>query len=157
VDADTDRLIQVLSLEYNSLSAQIMSRMSARYQFLGFLTAGAAILAAASSRPAFSGGTWLLGSLAIMVFAFGCFCFWYLGRMVVRQSAHLAAIEQRINELVPAEPSLLTWESSHQKDSGLVDILMGLRRPATEHQVARKADPLSHEMPAATPDSGFGQ
>jgi hypothetical protein len=140
MDADTDRMLQVLSLEYNSLTAQIMSRMSARYQFLGFLTAGAAILAAASSRPAFSGGTWLLGSLAIAVFAFGCFCFWYLGRMVVRQSAHLAAIEQRINELVPADPSLLTWESSHQKDSGLAVALMGLRRPAGERQVTSKID-----------------
>lgn len=128
MDVETDRMVQVLALEYNSLSAQINGRLTARYQFLGFLTAGAAILAVASSHPGFSAGTWLLGSLAIAVFALGWLCFWVLGRMVVEQSAHLAAIEERINELVPADPRLLTWESIHQQDSGLIGLFTGMRR-----------------------------
>ncbi len=126
-----------------------MARLTARYQFLGFLTAGAAILAVASSHPGFSAGTWLLGSLAIAVFVFGWFCFWYLGRMVVVQSAHLAAIEQRINELVPADPRLLTWESSHQQESGLAVLLMGMRRRSSPLRMSRQAA-SSVEPPSAT-------
>jgi hypothetical protein len=45
--ADTDRelKVQVLSLEYQTLRGSILMRTSARYQFLGFTTAAAEILA----------------------------------------------------------------------------------------------------------------
>jgi hypothetical protein len=126
---DTDRILHVLTTEYNSLNAQIIARLSARYQFLGFLTAGSAILAAASGRPIFSTGTWVLAALAIGVFAFGLFCFWYLGQTIATLAVRVANIEKRINKLVSVEsadaPRLLSWESDQQRRTGISLFLFG--------------------------------
>ena len=126
-----DRILQVLTLEYQNLNAQIIARLSARYQFLGFLTAGAAILAAASGQPAFSSGTWVLGALAAAVLASGIFLFWYLGRTIALQAAYLAEIEERINKLVPGEsadsPKLLSWELEQQSKKTMVLFISGFR------------------------------
>jgi len=128
---NTDRVLQVLAMEYQSLNAQIVARLSARYQFLGFLTAGAAILAAASGHPIFSAGTWVLGILAIGVFIFGLFCFWYLGRTIAILAARIADIEKRVNKLVPAEsadaPRLLSWELDQRGRTGISLFLLGFR------------------------------
>lgn len=113
-----DRILQVLALEYQNLNAQIVARLSARYQFLGFLTAGAAILAAASGQPALSAATWVLALLAAGVLGSGIFLFWYMGRIIALQATRLAEIEGRINRLVPREtadsPELLGWEIGQQ-------------------------------------------
>ena len=126
-----DRILQVLTLEYQNLNAQIIARLSARYQFLGFLTAGAAILAAASGQPAFSSGTWVLGALAAAVLASGIFLFWYLGRTIALQAAYLAEIEERIDKLVPREsadsPKLLSWELEQQSKKTIVLFISGFR------------------------------
>lgn len=128
---DIDRILNVLTMEYNSLNAQIMARVSARYQFLGFVTAGSAILAAASGHPLFSSGTWVLASLAIGVLIFGLFCFWRLGRTIAILAARVANIEKRINKLVPAEsadaPRLLSWELDQRQKAGIGLFLQGLR------------------------------
>lgn len=120
-------------MEYQSLNAQIIARLSARYQFLGFLTAGSAILAAASGQPIFRAGTWLLATLAVGVFALGLFCFWYLGRNMAILSARVAHIEKRINSLVPVESSdtsgLLSWESDRQQRTTISLFFEGLRPP----------------------------
>jgi hypothetical protein len=130
---DIDRILQVLTMEYQSLNAQIIARLSARYQFLGFLTAGSAILAAASGHPIFNSGTWVLATLAVGVFALGLFCFWYLGRNMAILSARVAGIEERINELISSESSnvskLLSWESDRQRRTSIGLFLEGLRSP----------------------------
>jgi len=132
--ADVDRTLQVLTMEYGYLSAQILARLSARYQFLGFLTAGAAILAAGSSGSVLKLGTWILPGLAIGIFLFGLLCFWLLGRTIVEIAAHIVEIEERINQLVPVEPGtpkLLRWESGQQHPSGhkaFIALILGLQR-----------------------------
>lgn len=126
-----DRILQVLTLEYQNLNAQIIARLSARYQFLGFLTAGAAILAAASGQPAFSSGTWVLGALAAAVLVSGIFLFWYLGRTIALQTVYLAEIEERINKLVPGEsvdsPRLLSWELDQRSKNSIASFIAGFR------------------------------
>jgi hypothetical protein len=80
---NVDRLLHVLTLEYQYLGAQVLARLSARYQFLGFLTAGAAILASGFTHPFFSPETWILAILAVGVFITGLVCFRHLGRSIV--------------------------------------------------------------------------
>jgi hypothetical protein len=130
---DTDRILQVLAMEYESLNAQINTRLSARYQFLGFLTAGAAILAAASGHSIFSTGTWVLAILAAGVFALGVSCFWYLTRNIAILSNRVADIEERINKLVPVEsddaPKLLSWESDRQGQTSFRLFCQGFSAP----------------------------
>jgi len=53
---EVDRVLQVLTMEYEALNARMVARISARFQFLGFLTAGAAILAAGTGHSLFFQG-----------------------------------------------------------------------------------------------------
>src|SRR5882757_714740 len=103
LDPERDRMLQVLALEYETLRAEVLMRLSARYQFVGFFTAAAAFIGVAIG---YSSGfkVWILIGLAAAVLAVG-----FLGyhRMVLNGrliSARIAKIEKRINKLVPAEP-----------------------------------------------------
>lgn len=131
--SDTDRIIQVLGMEYQYLTAQIIARLSARYQFLGFLTAAAAILAVASSHPFFSGGTYVLASLAGAVFLFGLICYWSLGRFIATLSVRVARIERRINELFPDGDGhskvLLSWETERRELRSIGQFIQGFVPP----------------------------
>jgi hypothetical protein len=49
-DADRDRYIQVLALEYQAMRSELTMRLSARYQFVGFITGAAALIGAGHSR-----------------------------------------------------------------------------------------------------------
>jgi hypothetical protein len=117
-DAERDRSLQVLMLEYGTLRAEILMRLSARYQFIGFITAAAALIGVAIG---YSSGikVWLLTAVSAIVLAVGFYGYF---RMVMRGkiiSARVAEIENRINELVPAEPgtpNLISWESEHQHE-----------------------------------------
>jgi hypothetical protein len=120
-DADRDRMVQVLSLEYGTLREEILMRISARYQFLGFISASAALMGVAIG---YSSGfkVWLLAALAAAVLVLGFYGYYRMvlnGRVV---SVRIAEIEDRINKLVPAEPGapdLLSWESEHQNQGPL--------------------------------------
>jgi hypothetical protein len=115
-DSDLDRKLQVLSLEYGTLREENLMRFSARYQFIGFVTAATALIGVAIG---YSTGfkVWLLMALAVTVLALGLYGYC---RMVINGrllSARIAKIEERINELVPpapGSPNLLSWESEHQ-------------------------------------------
>jgi hypothetical protein len=116
-DRERDHVLQVLTLEYETLRAEILMRTSARYQFLGFITAAAAILATGVVGSSSGVTEWLLATLAGVVFIFGLLSFWQLGSDVAHLSARVAKIETRINRLMPSEPgtpALLSWESDHQ-------------------------------------------
>jgi hypothetical protein len=130
---DRDLQVQVLSLEYQALRAEILVLTSSRYQFLGFTTAAGAILATGAGHL-FSGlGGWLLVALGGGIFVFGVAYFYYLGRGIASLSAQIADIENRINNLVPANPgdrALLSWESGHQNRSFLQRWVYGYRLSA---------------------------
>jgi hypothetical protein len=118
-ESERDRFLQVLMLEYGTLREEKLVRISARYQFIGFGTAAAALIGVAIG---YSSGlkVWLLiaVSTAVCIIGFYGYC-----RMVVRGkllSARVAEIEDRINKLVPVESGtrkLLAWESEHQTES----------------------------------------
>lgn len=128
-DAERDRFLQVLMLEYGTLRAEILTRLSARYQFVGFVTGAAALIGVAIG---YSSGlkVWLLTAVSIAVLAVG---FYGYCRMIVRGkliSARIAEIEDRINRLVPAEPgtpNLLSWESEH-KSEPFISVLFDYRQ-----------------------------
>jgi len=109
-------MLQVLALEYETLRAELIMRLSSKYQFYGFFTAAAALIGVAIG---YSTGlkVWVLIGLAAAVLVAGIFGY---HRMVIngrRISARIALIEERINKLVPAEPgapNLLGWESEHR-------------------------------------------
>jgi hypothetical protein len=135
---ERDRVLQVLSLEYETARAELLMRSSARYQFLGFTTAAAALLGSGIGHPALGLGTWILGSLAAGVFILGLASFWWLGRDITYISARVADIEHRINEIVPMEPGapkLLSWESDHQHRTKFERFFLGL--PSLEAKTER--------------------
>jgi len=115
---ESDTRVQILSMEYDTLRAEILMLISSRYQFLGFATAAAAILATGAGHLSLGPGVWFLAILAGGIFFFGVGSFWYLGNRIALISMRVARIEDRINGLVPAgpgNPKLLSWESEHQR------------------------------------------
>ena len=138
-DAERDRFLQVLTLEYETLRAEILARLSARYQFIGFITAATALIGVAIG---YSSGfkVWLLTAMAIIVLATGFYGYY---RMVVQGrivSARVAQIEARINKLVPVEPgapNLLSWESEHPRESLLSPLLSDYRQLAMQIKSAK--------------------
>ncbi|HUB38584.1 MAG TPA: hypothetical protein VMA72_07020 [Streptosporangiaceae bacterium] len=128
-DAERDRSLQVLMLEYGTLRAEILMRLSARYQFIGFVTGAAALIGVAIG---YSSGlkVWLLTAVSISVLALG---FYGYCRMILRGriiSTRVAEIEDRINKLVPAEPgmpNLISWESEHNKEP-FISVFFDYRR-----------------------------
>lgn len=126
--SEKDRAIQLLSLEYQTIRDEMIMRMSSRFQFLGFTTTAAALLATIVGHSLPRSETWLIVGLAVGIFIFGLTCFLFLGRQNIRLSARVATIEQRINELSPVqagEPSLLSWVSEHQQRGSIKRISHG--------------------------------
>lgn len=130
-DVDGDRIIQVLSLEYQTLREEMLLRTSGRFQFLGLMTTAAALLATGVlGHSIFGGQTWIAATLAVAVFAFGLFCFSYVGRLRRDLAVQVAALEKRINALLPAEPgfsAVLSWESDHVHRSFIQKLRFGLQ------------------------------
>jgi len=120
-DSDRACLINLLSLEYQTLRSELLVRVSGRFQFLGLMTTASALLATGVfSGSVFTGQKWLVGILATTVFAFGLINFWVLGRHVLVLSRRIAEIEDRINGLAPLPTGAsvpLSWESSLQQNS----------------------------------------
>ena len=129
-DAAHDRIVKVLSLEYQTLREEILLRTSGRFQFLGLMTTAAAILSTVLfGNSIFGRQSWIAATLAAIVFGFGLLCFAYLGRTRVHVSIRIAAIEKRINALVPSESghsAVLTWESEHQHRNVFQRLKLGL-------------------------------
>jgi hypothetical protein len=124
-----DKAIDVLGLEYQSLRSDLIMRSGARFQFLGFITASAAILATGLGDSHSSLETHVLVVLGIVLFIFGLVTFWLQGREQAVISAKIASIEQRLNNLVQ-KPGLLSWETTHQERSFFNCWILGLRLPA---------------------------
>lgn len=125
-----DRLIQALSLEYQTLKEEIIARTTGRFQFVGLTTTAAAIFATgvgAAKLPVLASGL-----LAGAVFLFGLGAFWLLGVQIVQLSSRVAELETRINELLPVPPDgkmVLSWESERQQRSlGARFVLGDIRR-----------------------------
>jgi hypothetical protein len=112
---EQDQAMKMLSLEYQTLRDEMIMRMSSRFQFLGFTTTAAALLATIIGHSSLGYQTWLIVGLAAGTFILGFACFWLLGRHIIYMSARVAHIEKRINDLLPGNPNLLTWESEHQQ------------------------------------------
>ena len=117
-DENLDRIIEMLSLEYQKISDEIVVRTSGRFQFLGLMTTAAALLTTGVfSSSVFKGQFWIAAILVISVFSFGVVCFVYLGRQRSTLLRRILDIERRINVLVPPEPgfaAVLTYQSSRK-------------------------------------------
>jgi hypothetical protein len=80
-------------------------------------TAAALLTTGVFSSSVFKSQTWISAALATLVFAFGVVCFVYLGRQREQTSIKIAAIEKRINALLPAEagfPTVMSLESNRK-------------------------------------------
>jgi hypothetical protein len=113
----SDRIVQVLSLEYCTLREEILVRATARYQFVGLVTGATGLIAAGIGLSGYGTGTWILAGLAAAVIGVGLYGYFRMRSHVIAISAHVAQLESRLNALVPAEAghaSLLSWESDHQ-------------------------------------------
>lgn len=151
-DVNRERVLQMLSLEYQALRDEVLVMSSGRFQFLGLMTTAAALLTTGLfSSSIFKNQIWIAAILAVAVLGFGVFNFLRLGRRRVAASVQVAAIEERINALVPAEPpyaTVLSWESAHQdRDSFASRIGLGLDprrsrvgRTAAEQPTSKKSD-----------------
>lgn len=124
-----DKRVDVLGLEYQSLREDLVMRSGARFQFLGFVTASAAILATGLGDSRSRLETRVLVSLGIALFVLGLITFWLQGSEQAAISAKIADIEERLNGFV-SEPGLLSWETEHQKRSRFNRWILGLRLPS---------------------------
>ncbi len=109
-------MLQVLALEYGTLREEILTRLSARYQFVGFVTTAAGLIGVGIG---YSSGfkVWLLIALAVAVLAVGIVGYFHMRSYGMLVSARIIEIEDRINKLVPVEPgtrNLLSWETEHR-------------------------------------------
>lgn len=141
--ADSELVIQVLSLEYQTLRDDMLVRSAGRFQFLGLMTTAAALLASGVlGHSIFGEQTWIAGTLAAGVLGFGFVCFLLLGRHMATLSARIAEIEQRINALVPAEPgwaTILSWESGRREGTRLTRLLFGIRMQPSNRSMSFSA------------------
>jgi hypothetical protein len=124
-----DKRVDVLGLEYQSLRSDLVMRSGARFQFLGFITASAAILATGLGDSHSRLEIRVLVSLGAALFVLGLITFWLQGIEQATISAKIAHIEERLNDLV-SEPRLLSWETDHQQRSFFNKWILGLRLPA---------------------------
>lgn len=121
--------VDVLGLEYQSLRSDLVMRSGARFQFLGFITASAAILATGLGDSRSILETRVLVSLGAVLFIVGLITFWLQGSEQAAISAKIADIEGRLNHLV-GDPGLLSWETDHQQRSFFNRCILGLRLPS---------------------------
>jgi len=121
--------VDVLGLEYQSLRSDLVMRSGARFQFLGFITASAAILATGLGDSRSILETRVLVSLGALLFIVGLITFWLQGSEQAAISAKIADIEGRLNQLV-GDPGLLSWETDHQQRSSFNRWILGLRLPS---------------------------
>jgi hypothetical protein len=96
--------IEVILHEYDGLRNEIVSRMDARFQLIGFLGIAATILGATELS---SSSRWVLIIIALAVFAGIWFIF---GLYVARCAQRLRDIETWVNGELGEK--VLTWESS---------------------------------------------
>jgi hypothetical protein len=137
METHSDEYVRILSLEYQSLRSDLVMRSAARFQFLGLVIASAAILGTGLGGSHSNLATRILVILGVVLFCLGLISFWLQGRDQAVISAQIAAIETRINELVPTEPVLLNWETTHQERTVFNRWILGLRLPENGNQ--RKA------------------
>jgi len=123
-----DKRVDALGLEYQSLRSDLVMRSAARFQFLGFITASAAILATGLGDSHSRLETRVLVSLGAVLFILGLITFWLQGSEQAAISVRIAHIEERLNGLV-SEPGLLCWETDHQQRSFFNKWILGLRPP----------------------------
>jgi hypothetical protein len=118
-------MVQILSLEYQTLRSEILTLTSGRYQFFGLMTAAAALLASGVGHSISSNERWIIGFVALTIFVVGLAYFLRLGRNIATLSARIASIEGRINDLTYSQSKLLSWESEQQQRSLLKRITLG--------------------------------
>jgi hypothetical protein len=116
-NADTDRVVRILSLEYGTLREEMLVRSTERYQFVGFVTGATGLIGAGIGLSSYGVKTWILVGLAVVVIAVGLYGYFLMRFHSIALSARIAVLERRINDLVPAEPGferVLSWEIDHQ-------------------------------------------
>lgn len=102
-----DRELAALFKEYDTLRAEVLARVRARFELLGVLVAGTTIVLSTRSF-------WLL-----VPFCFGIGGLWlYLGTAITRCAQRIVELEARINlvvrsdrELPATDPLPMQWET----------------------------------------------
>ena len=106
----------LILVEYRALRDEITVRVGSRMTLVGVLAAGAALLVGDKGRP-----NWVYGLAGFLVLA-GAVVWYWSGRMLARLSAHIARLEEDLNELAleaygsaeayrSAPAPLLSWET----------------------------------------------
>jgi hypothetical protein len=109
-DIDTVTKINILLKEYDTLRAEMLQRMNARFAIVGLL--GALLVLLISKWEWQPAGwpldvRWLVGVLGASILAG---VFWRFGTLIRKLAARVSQVEQRVNQL--AQEDLLTWETS---------------------------------------------
>ena len=109
-DIDTVIKINILLKEYDTLRAEMLQRINARFAIVGLL--GALLVLLISKWGWQPAGwpldvRWLVGVLGASILAG---IFWRFGTLIRKLAAQVSQVEQRVNKL--AQEDLLTWETS---------------------------------------------
>jgi hypothetical protein len=130
-----NQIIEALALEYQSLRDELLTRTTGRFQFLGLTATAAALLVSGIGGTGHGLGLWPSVGLAVAVLGLGLGNFFNLGRDILRLSARIAQIEQRINGLLPVPgdgQDVLIWETNRQQRSLFERAVLG--RPFTRRR-----------------------
>lgn len=97
--------VAILLKEYDTLRAEAIARMNARFAFVGIATG---IIALAVSRDG-TASSWLLLGLAAVLMA----VWFYIGQLLYRLGLGIQRVEREINKLAETELLVLVWESKN--------------------------------------------
>lgn len=117
-----------LSLEYGSLRSELTEKTTKNQQTTTLLVAAAGALYTLSSAQKEDWADPLLLVVAGALLLFAGVTWRASRRTVGKLSAHVAAVEQQIDELVDgatARQPYMNWETQHQNRSGLSGLGMG--------------------------------
>jgi hypothetical protein len=109
-DIDIVTKINILLKEYDTLRAEMLQRVNARFAIVGLL--GALLVLLISKWEWQPAGwslnvRWLVGVLGASILVG---VFWRFGTLIRKLAAQVSQVEQRVNQL--AQEDLLTWETS---------------------------------------------
>src|SRR4051794_6668505 len=93
--APPDSVVNVLSLEYQTLRSELLTRAAFRYQMLTIAPATVAIAASLAGRGTVP--AWVIGVLVFVALLASTAAWWDAGRIIGRLSTQIAYIEKKIN------------------------------------------------------------
>jgi hypothetical protein len=124
----TDQIVSILSLEYQTLRAEILARSAYRFQTLTIMGTAGALVAAAITAGVEDVRWPIVAVIAGIYILVGLIAYFRMGTLLDACARRVAEIEKMVNVTMNegyGSPALLVWESRTTERSRLQRILSG--------------------------------